>query len=429
MGTYNFQHASYTDIQSEEYLVRFKTEEEQGKMPFLTLPFYEDLCKELDALKPYLNKFKHMLLLGIGGSALGARALQKAFAPSQDRPMHTGKSLWIMDNIDPISFNDIFLRLPKEETLVVTISKSGGTIETLSQYFLVKEAFQKHSPENWQEHFIHITDKNKGFLREEAKKFNIKTLEVPDNLGGRFSVLSAVGMLPAAFLGIDYKSIMKGALDIGRGIVKNPSTLQDTDAWKFANFSYNALMKGYSQVIFFVYHPAWATFGAWFMQLWAESLGKHGKGSMPISALGVTDQHSLLQMFLDGQKDKTCLFITSDVDLSLLKLPKDLPVDWEYIAGKPLGEILNAESLATRMALVENKVPLVHAHYPKADCYEAGQLILTLELATLLTGWFLGVNPIDQPAVEQGKILANAKLGNSKFAEYLEKLNKFEQIK
>lgn len=409
------------------YADRLKSEVEAKLLPFLTLPFFEELCEEIEALRPLFSRYKHMLVLGIGGSALGTRALQKAFAPSQDRPLHTGKSLWIMDNIEPEAFADILNRVPKEETLVVTVSKSGGTIETISQYFIIKEMFQALLPDTWQEHFIHVTDKEKGFLREEAQKYAIPALEVPDNLGGRYSVLSAVGMLPAAFLDIDYKALMQGAIDIGRSIAKDYTQLENHDAWKLANFAYNLLEKGYSQVIFFVYHPAWATFGNWFMQLWAESLGKEGKGSMPISAVGVTDQHSVLQMFLDGQKDKGCIFVSSSANKDIMHLPKELHEPWTYIQAKPLGEILEAETLATRMALVENEVPLVHAHYPLADCYETGQLIVTMELATILTGWLMGINPVDQPAVEQGKVLANAKLGSAKYAQHLERLTAFEK--
>ncbi len=427
MPYFDFKDAKYVfSKNADQYANRLQKEVEEGLLPFLTLPFFEDLCTEIEALRPYFSKYKHLLLLGIGGSALGPRALQKAYAPSQDRPLHNGKSLWIMDNIEPEAFSDTLKKLPKNETLVVTISKSGGTIETLSQYFIVKDEFQKALADTWQEHFLHITDKEKGFLREEVKKYNLRSLEVPDNLGGRYSVLSAVGMLPAAFLDIDYKALMQGAVDIGRTLAKDYSKLQEHEAWKLASYAVDLINNQHSQLLLFVYHPAWATFGAWFVQLWAESLGKNGKGSMPISAIGVTDQHSSLQMFLDGPKDKGCLFISSSIDLKSALLPQDMPEEWDYIKQKPLGEILAAETLATRMALVENNVPLVHGHFPKADCYEAGQFILLLELTTVLTGWLLEINPVDQPAVEQGKLLANAKLGSKKHVQYLDKLLAFE---
>ncbi len=412
------------------YKKRLKDEVEKGLLPFLTLPFCENLINEIEELRPFFSKYKHLLLLGIGGSALGPRALQKAFAPSQDRPLHEGKSLWIIDNVDATSFEDILQRLPKEETFVVTISKSGGTIETLAQYFIVRELYKKLFPENWQDHFLHITDKNKGFLREEANLYSIKTLEVPDNLGGRYSVFSAVGMLPAAFLDIDYKSLLKGATDIGRALASNYDLLDNHDAYKLASFAFEAIEKNYSQVIFFVYHPLWATYGAWFMQLWAESLGKDGKGSMPIAAVGATDQHSVLQMFLDGPKDKICFFVSGEVDKISSPLPKKIESknnEWCFLENKSIGDILEAETLATKMALVDNAVPLAHIHATKTDCYATGQLFLNLELATILTGWLLEINPVNQPAVEQGKVLAYAKLGSKNHSQYLQKLKEFEE--
>ncbi len=428
MSNYSFKHSVFSaSLDYKPFAERLKNEVDAKLLPFLTLPFFEELCNEIEALRPFFSKYNHLLLLGIGGSALGPRALQKAFYPEQDRPLHNGKSLWIMDNIDAEAFADTLERLPKEETLIVTISKSGGTIETISQYFLVRDLYKKLMPENWQEHFIHITDKNKGFLRDEANLYNIRTLEVPDNLGGRYSCLSAVGMLPAAFIGIDYRNIMQGAIDIGRKIANDYSTLEESDAYKLACYAYELIQNNYSQLIFFVYHPAWATFGAWFAQLWAESLGKEGKGSMPIPAIGVTDQHSVLQMFLDGPKDKGCIFLSSKAEKSKALLPTDLDKNWAFLNGKSIGEILEAETLATRMALVENNVPVVHAHYEKADCYEAGKLMMSLELTTILTGWMLGINPVDQPAVEQGKVLANAKLGSPKHTQYLERLENFEK--
>ncbi len=427
VSNYSFNHSVFKEVVDyKPYADRLKKEVEANLLPFLKLPFFEELCEEIEILRPFFSKYKHLLLLGIGGSALGPRALQRAFAPGQDRPMHNGKSLWIMDNVDPESFADTLNRLPKEDTLVVTISKSGGTIETISQYFIVKEIYQKLYPSTWQEYFIHVTDKNKGFLREEANTYNIRTLEVPDNLGGRYSVMSAVGMLPMAFLGVDYKALMQGAIDIGRTIANDYSQLESSDAWKIASWAKELLDNDYSQLLLFIYHPAWATFGAWFVQLWAESLGKGGKGSMPIAAVGVTDQHSALQMFLDGPKDKGCIFLSSQADKEKIFLPETLNDTWSFIESKPLGDILEAETLATRMALVENNVPLIHAHYPKADCYEAGQFMMTLELATVLTGWLLDINPIDQPAVEQGKVLANAKLGSEKHKQYLPRLQEFE---
>lgn len=386
-----------------------RLERSLSELPFLTLPFAEELSAQLDALAEFLHGFRHLLVLGIGGSALGARALQKAFFPAQDRPRHRGPWLWIADNVDPDAFAALLENLPPAETLVVVVSKSGGTIETVSQYLLILPWLQKRLPGTWQEHLLMVTDTRIGFLREQVERYGLRSLPVPDGLGGRYSVLSAVGLLPAAFLGMDWKALLRGACDVGRPLGANPATLAEHPAWKLARWAFHLASHGKSQLIFFCYIPAWATFGPWFAQLWAESLGKNGLGTMPLPAIGVTDQHSLLQMFLDGPRDKGCLFLSAPAPRGPVLSPQDEP--WGWLSGKSMGEILEAETLATRMSLAQRGVPLVHVAAPDCDEYAAGKLIMLLEASTIFTGWLLGINPVDQPAVEEGKKLARARLG------------------
>jgi glucose-6-phosphate isomerase len=399
-------------MEAEEDAAPFvgRLERELSALPFLTLPFAETLSGQLEGEEGFLRGFRHMLLLGIGGSALGARALQKAFAPGQDRPGHEGPWLWIADNVEPLFFEDLLSRLPPEETLVLVVSKSGGTVETLAQYFLVLPWLKEKLPSTWQEHLFLVTDEHRGFLREEAVRLSARSLPVPDGLGGRYSVLSAVGLAPAVFLGIDWRALLRGALRTGRSLAADPAGLPSHAAWRMAVWGTGLMGAGMGQLIFFCYIPSWAAFGSWFAQLWAESLGKSGRGSMPLPALGVTDQHSLLQMFLDGPRDKGCLFLSGPFSRGPA-LPEALAAPWEWLAGKTLGDILEAETLATRMALVQRGVPLVHLHFPETGEYAAGQLIMLLEAATVFAGWRLGIDPLDQPAVEEGKILARARMG------------------
>ena len=160
----------------------------------------------------------------------------------------------------------------------------------------------------------------------------------------------------------------------------------------------------------------WSTFGPWFAQLWAESLGKEGKGTMPLSATGVTDQHSIQQMFLDGPRDKGCLFLTCSALPQGRTFPQDLPETWSYLRGVPFGRLLDAEGLGTRMALAKTQTPLVHIRMGSSDAHAAGALMMLLEAATVFTGWLMDINPLDQPAVELGKRLANARLGAAGYA-------------
>ncbi len=388
-----------------------------GRLPFMTLPFRAALEKDIPAVLGNLGHCEHMLVLGIGGSALGARALQKAFAPGQDRPGHAGPWLWIADNVDAGGLCALTDKLPPAKTAVVVISKSGGTIETLAQYFLVRAWLQKNLGAGWKKQMVMVTDEKLGYLRQEADREGLVSLPVPDYLGGRYSALSAVGMLPAAFLGMDWKALLAGAASVFEPLLKDPAGLARHPAWKLALWNALLMEKGYSQLIFFSYIPLWSCLGAWFAQLWAESLGKDGKGSMPLPAVGVTDQHSIQQMFLDGPRDKGCLFVHCPaLDKGPLFAP-DVPEKWTYLRGRPFGDLLEAEGLGTRMALAQYGVPLVELRLASTDEDAAGRLMGLLELTTVLTGWLLDIDPLDQPAVELGKRLANARLGASGYAE------------
>lgn len=390
---------------------RLAKELHAGELPFLTLSYRARLEEQLLALSPTLQQYKHMLILGIGGSALGARALQHAFAPGQNGPNHQGRCLWIADNVCATTFESWLKALNPAETIVVTISKSGGTIETLAQYFLVRQWLQDSLQQQWSKHMVVVTDAKQGFLRQEAITHQLASLEVPDFLGGRYSALSAVGLVPAAFLGMDWQALLDGAASVAKPLVDNPASIKDHPAYRLACWNRALEEHDYSQLIFFSYIPTWATFGPWFAQLWAESLGKEGKGTMPISATGVTDQHSINQMFLDGPRNKACLFLTCGNLPQGRVFPKDLPEQWTWLRGKAFGSLLDAEGLGTRMALTKTQTPLVNIHMGGVTTYDAGALMLLLEAATIFTGWLMGINPIDQPAVELGKRLANARLG------------------
>lgn len=391
-----------------------------GRLPFLALPFMQSLEIDLARLEAgFLPRFQHMLLLGIGGSALGARALQKAFAPSQDLPGHTGKSLWILDNVDAATLEAHLSRLPAAETLVYVVSKSGDTIETIGQYFLVKEWLKGELPRDWKDHLLLNTDERKGYLRQEAESFGIRTLPVPDNLGGRYSAISAVGLVPAAFLGMDWRALVQGFSSVAAPLAEPALSGKGLDAaalaahpsFEFAVWAKALMDAGYAELITFFYIPQWASFADWFAQLWAESLGKDGQGSQPIPAVGVTDQHSVNQMFLDGPRNKACLFVERAHGPEGPAFPPDLPQIFDYLKGKRFGELLPAEALGTRMALCKSDVPLLALRLGSDDARAAGKMMALLGAATLLTGWLMGINPVDQPAVELGKRLAKARLG------------------
>ena len=362
-----------------------------------------------------------MVVLGIGGSALGTRALQKAFFPQQDLPNHQGPWLWILDNVDADVLEAQMSTLNPEETIVVPVSKSGGTIETLAQYFFMKAWLQRTLPNTWHEHMLLVTDEKKGYLREEADRHNIVSLPVPDHLGGRYSVLSAVGLVPAAFMGLPWEDFLEGAASVNAPLVNDelgkPENLRNHPAWALANWCFELSRHDYSQLIFFTYIPSWASFGQWFGQLWAESLGKNGKGTMPLPAVGVTDQHSLQQMFLDGPADKGCIQLHCPNLSKGPQFPDDVPDSWEWLRGKTFGDLLNAETLGSAAALVHNGVPLTRLEAAESSMRAAGEVMGLLMATTVLTGWLMNINPLDQPAVELGKRLAYSRLGSSSYPE------------
>ncbi len=413
-------HVQSLATRAPELSERLRRELDLGLLPFLRMGYVDKIRRDMPALAARARRFRHMLVLGIGGSALGARAMQRAFAPDQDLPGrggHDGKTLWIADNVCPVTLGQWFARLKPQDTMVVAISKSGGTIETLSQYFLARDWLRRALGDAWTEHMLLVTDEQKGFLREEAGTWGLGSLEVPDNLGGRYSGLSAVGLLPAAFLGIDWEALLAGADSVAKSLREDPSSLRDHPSFALACWARALEEYGYNDLIFFCYEPLFATYGPWFAQLWAESLGKEGLGTMPVPATGVTDQHSVNQMFLDGQRNKACLFVTAGGREPGPLFPADLPEPWAFLAGRPFGVLLDAEAMGTRMALTRHKVPLVHIHLDDARERSGGALMMLLEAATVFTGWLMGINPLDQPAVELGKRLANARLGKPGYPE------------
>ncbi|MCR5169029.1 MAG: glucose-6-phosphate isomerase [Desulfovibrio sp.] len=411
-----------------ELAARLASELDQGLLPFLKMGYVEPLRRDLPELIEKSRACRHMLVLGIGGSALGARAMQRAFAPGQDMPGHDGKCLWIADNVCPFQLEEWLKRLDPKDTMVVAISKSGGTIETISQYFIVKDWLQKELGEAWSQHMMVVTDLVKGFLREEAKAFGLPSLEVPDNLGGRYSALSAVGLLPAGFLGIDWEALLDGAAWLARPLAQDPASIVRHPSFHLACWARSLEEYGYADLIFFCYEPLFATYGPWFGQLWAESLGKDGLGTMPVPATGVTDQHSVNQMFLDGQRNKACLFVTGKSPTEGPAFPAGLPEGWKFLEGKHFGALLKAEAEGTRMALCRHETPLVHIALDDASPRSGGQLMMLLEAATVFTGWLMGINPLDQPAVELGKRLANAKLGKPGHEEAEKELQAFMAV-
>ncbi|MBU1019419.1 MAG: glucose-6-phosphate isomerase [Patescibacteria group bacterium] len=368
----------------------FLDEVEKGMHPFIDTALDQDLIKKLKTLAKDYKKFKKIIVLGIGGSSLGGIALIRALYTPLKHMEKDATHFFFLDQIDPDLISHLESNIDLKNTHFIVISKSGGTIETVSlyKYFLGKIKNQKLKTED---HFTFVTNQKSGFLLEEAQKQGIKTLSVPENLSGRFSVLSNVGLLPAAIAKLDIEAIQKGAKEAFEDFKKSSSSL----ALTLAANQYALNKQNKSINVIFPYSYRLNRFADWYIQLMAESLGKkRAVGPTPIRAIGPTDQHSQLQLFMEGPRNKQILFLEVGKTHHEAKIPGE-----KYT----LGDLMLAEKKGTEQALEKASVPSQTLHIPYIDAEAIGELIMTLELQIALLAKMYGVNTYNQPGVEAGK--------------------------
>ncbi len=367
------------------------------------------------------GRYDDVVVLGIGGSALGPIAMRTALRPSgwnmlTDTARKGEPRLHVLDNVDPETIAALLARLELSRTLFIVTSKSGGTAETMSQFLIVHQALQRQSLKPGA-HLVFVTDPAQGALRPLANQYGIPALDIPPNVGGRFSVLTPVGTLPAALIGIDVGRLLEGAADMASrcesaDLTKNPAGTYGTLQWladtRFGK-TINVLMP---------YSDPLRDFAAWFVQLWAESLGKHlpdgsSVGQTPLAALGATDQHSQVQLFMEGPKNKVVSFVAVKQRATDLTIPHGFKEVKElgYLGGHSLGELIDIEQRATAGALAKRGRPNLTIEVERVDEWHVGGLIMLLELATAYAGQLYGVDAFNQPGVELGKQFAYALLG------------------
>ncbi len=345
---------------------------------------------------------KQMIVVGIGGSDLGGRTIQQALQVDIP-PMQV---IFHGDSTDPEQIRRLFLRISLPESVFVIISKSGETVETISQYLFWKEQLRTNHPElDWTKHFVFITDANKGILRKEADAFGVLTLPIPDSVGGRFSVLTPVGLLPALAMGVDCAGLLEGA----RAFASDSSQRQL--AYDFATTQYQLYVQGIQVVVCMPYSIALEEFARWFRQLWAESLGKDGKGILPIQSRGPADQHSQGQFYNQGAPLQSVLFLRVEQPKQDFVLPSTDIAELKYLTGHTFQEICLAEQTATAQALAEVGRPSATLSIRALDAKNLGALFLFFELAVVHAAQLLKVNAFDQPGVEQGKQIMYRLLG------------------
>ncbi len=394
-----------------------------GTVGFLDLPDDKQVARAvMDYARELPAEVDAMVVLGIGGSSLGPQALYTALAPPFDplRPRSPGmpRRLFFPDNADPVTFRGLLELLDPKRTVFNVVTKSGGTAETAAQLMIVLDHLERTvGADGIRRHLVATTDPDKGALRELSRDLDLATFGIPASVGGRFSVLSPVGLLPAAVAGLDVSGLLDGARAmrercLGRDVATNPALLLASLLhWHFATGNRNV-------VVMMPYADSLFTIGDWFRQLWGESLGKAGAGSTPVVSRGATDQHSQLQLYAEGPDDKVYLFLAPAERGPDLVMPAgrvgERPA-YAYLAGHGMGELLDAELRGTQASLTSAGRPNASITLDRVDAPALGELIMLFEAATAFAGPLFGVDPYDQPGVEQAKRLAYGALGRDGF--------------
>jgi glucose-6-phosphate isomerase len=430
-------------------LASFRDKSEKGRYGFPHLPFRKDI---IDAIHKYVHsvhfEYETVCLVGIGGSALGAWALDCGIRgphPVQGAFTREHPRLVILDNIDP-SFTAAALKsMNPRKTLALAIAKSGATAETVSTFQIVRDWLEQELGAEARNRIVAVTTEGKyeqganagnfkSPLCELAANQGYRTFGVPENVGGRFSVFSAVGLLPAALIGIDIDALTRGAAEMTHRCWL--PDLKKNVALRAALWHWLMWDKKAIQVVFPYSNQLWGT-AFWFRQLWAESLGKVRKregrtenvGQTPVAALGVTDQHSQVQLYIEGPNDKVFTFWKVEE----FRSPGVIPArkfgleSVDYLAGRNLTDLIGAEQRATAAALSMNHRPHCTVTLGRADEEHLGAFLQMMEFQTAFLGELLGIDAFNQPGVEQGKLFTYGLMGRSGYEGYQRQIEELEK--
>ncbi len=424
---------------SERIEHAFKTVSEgrgTGWMGWTELPYNQDSIVEdiLATAKEVAEKFENFVVLGIGGSALGPIAVHAAINHMRYNELKDRKTpkFYVEDNVDPERMASLLDIIDVEKTMFNVITKSGATSETMAQYLIIMDLLKKKLGDKAKDHIIATTDAAKGNLVKIVKEEGIeKSYVIPDGVGGRFSELCPVGLLPAAVAGIDIRAMLAGAAYMDE-ICKSAS-LKENPALISAALQYISMKKGKNISVMMPYADALRYIADWYCQLWGESLGKSVDldgnlvyaGQTPVKALGVTDQHSQVQLYTEGPFDKVITFLAVDryrVDFPIPHGCEEIP-DVSFLGGSTLNELISNERLATEYALLKAGRPNQTITLPEVNEFTVGQLLYFYQLETAYVGAMLNINTYNQPGVEEGKNATYALFGKSGYEKKREELD------
>ena len=411
-----------------------------GWLGWMDLPYNQkEIVTQVEQVAAEIRaNFDAFVVLGIGGSALGPIAVQQALNHQRwnDLPADRrgGPKLYVEDNIDPERMASLLDVIDIRKTCFNVITKSGATAETMSQYLIISDLLKKAVGEGWQKHIVATTDTQKGNLIQLAKQENFTLFYIPDSVGGRFSELTPVGLLPAAVCGIDIRAMLEGAAAMdarckATDVWKNPALLE-------AVLQYLAMEDRHANVqVIMPYADSLKYMADWFCQLWAESLGKNvtrkgmavNVGQTPTKALGVTDQHSQLQLYTEGPYDKVITFLKAGTFRNEVQIAHGCEAfqDVAFLGGKTLNQLIEAEQRGTEYALYRAGRMSQTITLPQVNAYTIGQLIYFFEMATAYAGELLDVDAFNQPGVEESKLASYAVLGNTS-EKYLKKAKEMQ---
>jgi glucose-6-phosphate isomerase len=416
-------------------------ERKQGQHRYRDLPDDTAMLNAVQAaVRRYQGKFENLVVLGIGGSALGNMALQTALNSAyynlQDNKSRKGPRLFVMDNVDPVQVSNLLdlLGTGLKKTLFNVISKSGETAETAAQFLIFRDLLTKKLGKNaLTRNMIVTTDPEGGTMRSIVDDAGFDDLPVPPGVGGRFSVLSAVGLFSAGMCGIKIAKLLQGAAEMGSRVAQR--TISKNPAATLAALLHAFYTRGKRLHVMMPYSYQLKDMADWYRQLWAESLGKQTNltgdvvhlGPTPVKALGATDQHSQVQLYREGPNDKVFIFLEVEKWAKDVKIPRQagLPDSLKYLQGKSLGQLINAEKGATAYALVQSERPNLTLRFPVLAEHTVGQFIMLWEATTSIMGKLMNINPYDQPAVQTGKDFTFALMGRSGYEKQAGEYERF----
>lgn len=424
IGEYGLSTASFEAAlsEAEKALDWLRSAHESGALPLLRVPARKDDFERIEEVAGKLHdNTTDIFVFGIGGSALGAQALAQLTGWGTQAHIQKGVRIHIPDNLDAATMDAVLANTDLRTTRFLVVSKSGGTVEPAIQTLAAMSALEKAGGGKYMKHhFAVLTEPAKDGkpnpMRALAEANGFPTLEHDPGVGGRYAVLTNVGLLPARLMGLDIAAVRAGAAAVLEQVLDGRGAGKVAPAAGAALSVAMAREKGAAMSVVVAYADRLERFLAWYCQLWAESLGKDGKGTTPVKALGPVDQHSQLQLWLAGPKDKLfTLFLTDTKG----KGPEALAeiagkTKFDFLGGHRIGDLVDAEQRATADTLVKNGRPVRTFTLPALDERTLGALFMHFMLETIIAGRMLGVDPFDQPAVEEGKILARKYLAEGK---------------